>query len=42
MKKVTPLYFFLFTLLSCEQAEIAIEKHSAGEINVTQINLEEN
>lgn len=42
MKKVTPLCFFLFTLLSCEQAEIAIEKHSAGEINVTQINLEEN
>ena len=42
MKKAIPLCLFLCALLSCEQAEIAIEKHSAGEINVTQINLEEN
>ena len=42
MKKATPLCLLLCALLSCEQAEIAIEKHSAGEINVTQINLEEN
>lgn len=44
MRKITSLYLsvFLFVITSCEQNEIAIDQHLAGEINSTQISLGQN
>ena len=44
MKKIKTWYLglFIFVLFSCEQDEIAIDRHLPGEINSTQISLGQN